>query len=165
LKLVRFGYFSRTVGLKGELVLKEEGGKVKDDIEAIFVETAAGHAPYFVKSVRFNRDAVVFSLEDIDTLEQAKKLNGKAVYADEKFIVANVQHFLIGYKLIDAQAGEVGFITEVDESGPQTLLHIKSGEKDVMLPLVDDFVEKIDKKKKTIYFKAPEGLIQMYLAD
>jgi 16S rRNA processing protein RimM len=162
-KLLRFGYFSRTVGLKGELVLKEDGGVVHENVDVIFIETPTGREPYFVSAVRFRKDGVFFLLEDVDTIEKAKKLTGKSVYAEAKFVDEKRQHPLTGFKLIDRNAGEVGTITEVNDAGVQTLLHVQAGDKDVILPLVDDFIEKTDKKNKVLYFNAPEGLIEMYL--
>jgi 16S rRNA processing protein RimM len=38
-------------------------------------------------------------------------------------------------------------------------------EKEIILPLVEDFIEKIDENEKKLFFNAPEGLIDVYLDD
>jgi 16S rRNA processing protein RimM len=37
--------------------------------------------------------------------------------------------------------------------------------KEIILPLVNDFIEKIDETDRKIYYNAPEGLIDVYLKD
>ena len=37
--------------------------------------------------------------------------------------------------------------------------------KEVILPLVEDFVQRIDEKEKKLYYNAPEGLIDLYLEE
>ena len=39
---------------------------------------------------------------------------------------------------------------------------IKSGDKEILIPSVDEIIQKIDRKEKEIHIIAPEGLIELY---
>ena len=45
----------------------------------------------------------------------------------------------------------------------QDLVSLQYNGKEVILPIVPEFIEKIDEAAKLIYYKAPEGLIEIYL--
>jgi 16S rRNA processing protein RimM len=45
----------------------------------------------------------------------------------------------------------------------QALLQIAFGEKELLVPLVDEIIVKVDRKKKELHIRAPEGLIDFYL--
>ncbi|MGA9588941.1 MAG: 16S rRNA processing protein RimM, partial [Salegentibacter sp.] len=40
---------------------------------------------------------------------------------------------------------------------------IKNGDKQILIPMNDEFIQKIDKTNKTIYLNTPEGLVDLYL--
>ena len=71
----------------------------------------------------------------------------------------------MGFELIDSSFGSLGNILEVNDSGPQVLVNILYKEKEVILPLIDEFIESVDHEQKKIRFKAPEGLINLYLDE
>ena len=43
------------------------------------------------------------------------------------------------------------------------LFAITFGEKEILLPISDEIILKVDRKKKTIEVRAPEGLVDIYL--
>jgi len=45
----------------------------------------------------------------------------------------------------------------------QALLQVRFGEKEILIPAVDQIMKEIDRKKKIIYIEAPDGLIEIYL--
>ena len=77
------GYFSKTHGVKGQLIIKAEKEFFSEDVKAIFIETSTGVAPYFVKELSPNNSGYIIELEDVDAIEKAKdvknseKLTGK----------------------------------------------------------------------------------------
>ena len=36
--------------------------------------------------------------------------------------------------------------------------------KEILIPILDQVIQKVDRKAKKLYVKAPEGLIEMYLS-
>jgi 16S rRNA processing protein RimM len=164
--LTQVGYFSKTHGVKGQLILKADKEFFTDELKALFVESPTGKAPYFVSEIKQTNIGLIISLEDITAIEKAKLLLGKAVFIDTALLEEEEEGFdWIGYELIDRTQGSLGTISGVSDNGSQVLLSIQYKGKEVLLPLVEEFIEKIDEKERKLFFNAPEGLIDLYLDD
>jgi 16S rRNA processing protein RimM len=158
------GYFSKTHGVKGQLIIKTDKEFFSEEVKAIFIETSTGLAPYFVKELSPNNSGYIIELEDIDAIEKAKLLIGKKVHINTDLIDEQEEDFnWMGFEVIDKKHGLLGTVFNVSDNGHQVLLSVKYKEKEVILPLVEDFIEKIDENKKKLFFDAPEGLIDVYL--
>ena len=72
-------------------------------------------------------------------------------------------HEIIGYKAIDTEEGEIGTIEAVLDGNAQDIFQIKRGKKEILIPIVDDFLLEVNREKKEILLNAPEGLIEFYL--
>ncbi len=164
--LSSIGYFSKTHGVKGQLIIKANKDFFIEDVKAVFIETATGKAPYFVKNFSENNNGFIIELEDVDAVEKAKALIGKQVFINTDLIEEDEAGFdWMGYEVIDTTHGVLGNVFEVSDNGYQVLLSIKYKEKEIILPLVDDFIERIDETEKKLFFNAPEGLINVYLDE
>lgn len=164
--LSAIGYFSKTHGVNGQLILKANKDFILEDVKAVFIETQTGVAPYFVKVFSENNNGFIVHLEDIDSIEKAKLLIGKEVSIDTALIYKTEEEFdWMGFEIIDKKFGVLGTVFNVSDNGHQVLLSVKHGEKEIILPLVDAFIEKIDENAKKLFFNAPEGLIDVYLDD
>jgi 16S rRNA processing protein RimM len=165
LELALLGYFVKTHGLKGELVLRADTKFKKKGLKALFVDLNGSKAPYFISGLREVDKGFIVSLEDIDDVKKAAKFAGKSVYLDGSFLVKEKKaDDLTGYELIEAMAGSLGRILEADESGPQLRVIVSVNGTEVMLPLADELVTKIDRKQRKIYYTAPPGLLEIYLS-
>lgn len=165
MEVTQIGYFSKTHGIKGELVLKHSVNFTIEDVKAIFIETATGKAPYFVKEIKSSNNGLIVCLEDINSIEKAKSFVGKSVFIHSEFVDLTSQaDDWIGFEVIDNIHGNLGKIINVNDSGSQTLVTINYNSKEIILPLVEDLIEKIDEDKKQIFYKSPEGLINIYIS-
>ena len=163
MNLVEIGYFSRTHGLKGQLVLKQYRDLEPESLRAVFVDIRGSKAPYFVSAFNSSGQGLLISLEEVDTIEKAKLLLNKQVYADENILAPVEVDELVGYELIDRTQGSLGVIKAITENGAQSLVHLEYKGREVLLPLVDELIEEIDDQKKLVRYNAPDGLIDMYL--
>ncbi len=166
MNLTSVGYFSKTHGLKGHLILKGDIDFYVNDVKVIFIDTQTGKAPYFISEFKNANNGLIFQLEEINTVEKAKTLIGKEVFIEQKYVVEKEEEFeWLGFELIDKQHGSLGKITGVSDNGHQTLLSVQYKGKELILPLVEDFIENTDEKTKKLFYNAPEGLIELYLND
>lgn len=163
MQLVKVGYFSKTHGLKGELLLKEQEGNIDFETKVLFIDLPTGRAPYFVSSMREFKSGVLVHLEEVDTVEKAKTLIGKSIFCDEQYFFLDEELDYNGYELIDSSFGSLGPVLQTDDNGVQILLTVQVSEKEVIIPLAEDFIEGIDDAAKVIRINAPKGLIEMYL--
>ena len=72
-------------------------------------------------------------------------------------------HEVIGFSIEDEKHGFIGTITGVNDMSSQALFELEREEKQLLIPITDDIIKKVDRDQKTIYVKTPEGLVDLYL--
>jgi 16S rRNA processing protein RimM len=72
-------------------------------------------------------------------------------------------HEVIGFTVVDVSFGNVGTIVHINDKAAQPLFEIDSNGKEIFIPMIDDFIKKVDRKNKKIEVETPEGLIELYL--
>ena len=72
-------------------------------------------------------------------------------------------HEITGFAVIDKNHGNIGLLKSVLDLPRQSLLQIQHGEKEILVPLTDEILLKVDREKKELQIDAPEGLIEIYL--
>lgn len=165
MNLVRIGYFGRSHGTKGHLVLKTERAADAKAMKVLFIEKDGSQVPFFIAECKQAGKETVLLLEGIDNPEKAKTLLNRAVWTDEKFVLEEEEEDYRGYEVLDKHLGVLGTVLDVGSNGAQTLLHVDVKGKDVILPMIEDFVLKLDREKRQIWYDAPEGLVELYLSE
>ncbi|HEX6191855.1 MAG TPA: ribosome maturation factor RimM [Chitinophagaceae bacterium] len=166
----KIGKLAAVHGLKGELLLKHELGKQTSlkGLQAIFTEEKKNSfLPWFIQSAKSkNAEEIILKLESIDAREAAIKLVQKEVWLPEsdfkKFAAKSSPVNLLGYTIINDNA-PLGEILEIIEQPHQLLCRLEINSKEVLVPLHDEFLDKIDHRKKQVIVTLPEGLIDIYL--
>ena len=157
-------------GLKGELILKHELGKKTSlkNLKTIFIETKKdSFFPWFIESTRIKSDNEIYlKLESVDTREEAAKISQKDIwFAEEdfkKFAAKTAPASLLGYTVFNNNE-KLSEILEVIEQPQQLLCRIELKNKEVLIPVHENFLRKIDHKKKEVIVDLPEGLLDIYL--
>lgn len=157
-------------GLKGELVLKHELGKRSSlkDVKAIFIEDKKdSFFPWFVQGTKIKNESETFlQLEGIDTREKAATLSQKEIWLTEedfkRLSAKSAPANLLGYTIINNNE-RLSEILEVIEQPHQLLCRIELKNKDVLVPVNENFLKKVDHKKKEVIVELPDGLIDIYL--
>ena len=72
-------------------------------------------------------------------------------------------HEVIGFEVEDQRLGVVGKIQSVNDSTAQPLFEVLNGAIEILIPMIDHFLVKIDRENKKVVMNLPEGLIEMYL--
>ena len=165
------GRVAKTHGIKGEVTLKLD---VDDpsaylDLKCFLLEINKVLTPFFVEKIVNNGDKFFVTIQDIKTVEAASALTGKEAYLPLEMLpkLSGKQfyyHEVKGFTLVDEEKGEIGPITDVLEYPTQAILQAFKDEKEVLIPILDHVIQKVDRKAKKLYIKAPEGLIDMYLS-
>ena len=66
---------------------------------------------------------------------------------------------LIGFNLIDQAGKKVGKVSDIMENPANDILMILDGDKEHLIPMVDDFVTLFDFEKKQVTINLIDGLI------
>ena len=72
-------------------------------------------------------------------------------------------HEVIGFEVEDKRLGYVGEIQSINDSTAQPLFEVLKGDAEILIPMIDHFLVKIDRENKKVIMDLPEGLIEMYL--
>ena len=165
-----FGKITKTHGLKGEITVKLDVANPADfkDLRYLLIEDRGNLIPYFIESQKINGDKMFVQLQDVKKMEQAVVFLGKAVFLPNEMLPElDEDEFyykeIVGFKLVDVAKGEIGEISDVLEYPTQAVIQVMKDGKEILIPIHDDIIQKVDKKAKTLTVKAPEGLIDMYL--
>jgi 16S rRNA processing protein RimM len=157
---------------KGELLIKLDTDEPQSylNTESVLVDFHKKLIPFFIeKSSLHKSDLLRVKFEDVDTEEDADELINLSVYLpltelpeleEDQFFY----HEVIGFKAIDDVYGEIGNISTVQDFGPQAIFVIQKEEREILIPVNDEFIQRLDKTNKTIYFTTPDGLIDLYLS-
>jgi len=157
-------------GLKGELLLKHTLGKKTSlkGLQAIFIEEKKNSfIPWFLESIKIKSGEEIFMrLEGVNTREAAMKLVQKEIWIPEtdfkKFSAKTSPGNLLGYIIFNEEKA-LGEILEVIEQSHQLLCRLEINSKEVLIPLNEDTLQKIDHKKKQVNVNLPDGLLEIYL--
>ena len=167
----QLGYVLKTHGLKGELVLVIDADNPQEysEMESVFVEVNKKLVPFFIDRIQLNGTKAIVKFEEIDSIDQSKGFKGSRIFLPLDVLPELKDgyyfHELIGFKVIDSNEGALGLISGVFDAGSQDLIAMLYQEKEVLIPLTDEVVTKVDKKAKTIHTTLPDGLLAIYLSD
>jgi len=166
---VYWGRVSRSHGFKGEfsLIIENELEFKKRLPEAVFLEKGSQLLPYFIQQIKESNKGLILGLEECTSDVQAKSLYGLDVYIAEvdtkKSKKANILDELVGFEAIDSHLGSLGKIDSIMEMPMQQLFVFEINGKEVLVPAVSDFIEKVDKASQKIFLNLPDGLLDVYL--
>lgn len=168
-QLFNIGRLVATFGVDGQLVLQHALGKktALKGLEVMMVEIKRDDIiPYFVTEVKIKNDTEVYvTFEDIDTKEKAKKLVPRPVWLKEsdfkKYVAKSSTISLLGYIILDNEV-ELSEIVEVIEQPHQILAKIMYQQKEMLIPINEAFIVKVDHKNKRVVLDLPEGLLDIF---
>ena len=157
-------------GLQGELLLKHELGKKTSlkGLQAIFIEEKKNSfLPWFIQTTKIKNESEIYlKLEGITTREAAIRLAQKIIWIPEtdfkKFAARTAPAGLLGYTIINNNES-LGEILELIEQPHQLLCRLDIKGKEVLIPLHEESLLKINHKKKEVLVILPDGLLEIYL--
>lgn len=160
---------TRPHGVNGEIVLRIETGFTVEAVsfDFVFIELQGGLVPFYVEEIREkNQDEVILKFADVSTQEQARILCDASVFVyrswlDDEGADVNITGSVIGFMAEDQQFGELGVITRIQEIAKNPLFIIDYQERELMVPIVEQFIVSIDGDRRRILFNLPEGLLEL----
>jgi len=165
------GKVLKTHGNKGDVLvhLDVDDPERYHKLESVYLDLHGERIPFFITSLelKHNRRAIV-RFVDFETLEDAESLAGLEMYLPITTlpVLKGSQfyyHEIKGFQVIDQNHGKIGVIDDILELPHQSLLQIRLGEKEILIPIVDEIIKKVDRGKKLLMIEAPAGLIEIYL--
>ncbi len=165
------GKIAKLHGFKGEVSLFLDVSNPKDyeNLKRVFVEINGVLTPFFIDSLKpKNKGFIAVKFSDVNDENAAKKLLKKSIYLPEEELAdlddnQFYDHEISGYNVVDTIKGDIGIVDTVIDLVSNPLLRLEKDSKEVLIPIFEGLIQKVDRKKKILYIQAPEGLIDLYL--
>lgn len=149
MKLVFIGYITGPFGLNGEVKIVSETN-YKNEIFKIGNNLYIEGSPYKIISTKKNNKYEIIGFENINSIEKTDFILKKEVYVNKNEI--NISSYLIGeLPLASVYDNKVllGKVSEVLYNKSCTYIRVNN----LIIPLIDNFIEKIDVDNNVIYVK------------
>ena len=153
------GQIVNTHGIRGEVKIVPW----MDSPEALqrFKTLYIGGKGVKVRSSRVHKGCLIALLEGVDDVNAAMALKNKTVCIDRKdarlpkgrFFIADI----IGARAVTEDGAEIGTVADVMELPAQKILVVR-GEREILIPMVDEFVKDIDIKNGVVTVHLIEGM-------
>lgn len=156
---------------RGEVVIKLDTDEptLYKNMKSVFVESNDCLIPFFIKKSSLSKSTMLrVHFDGVNSEEEANSIMKANIYLPLDLLPkleGNQFYFheIIGFSIVDQVHGEVGVLVAVNDKAAQPLFEIKKGSSEVLIPIVDNFIKKIDRKNKRVHVLTPEGLIDLYL--
>jgi len=165
------GKIVKKYSFKGELLIKLDTDEPEQflKMESVFVEQNKTLIPFFIERSSLHKSLLLrVQFEEVKNEADADALLNRELYlpldrlpklTGDKFYY----HEITGFKVVDKTFGPAGKIVGVNDSTAQHLFIIDLDGKEILIPVNDSFIEKVDRENKTLHLDVPEGLIEIYL--
>lgn len=154
--LVYIGYITGPFGLKGELKVSSESNHL-DKIFKIGNKFYINNKEYIIKKYHFHKTHLV-TFEGFEDINLINDLLKKDIYVSREELNLQEGEYLyidlIGCKIIDG-SDEIGIVDDLLYN--KNTIFIKSG--NLIIPIIDKYLEKVDTKEKIIYVKGSKELM------
>ncbi len=169
------GYTSKVHGKQGEIIIKLDVDNPEEynGLESVLIQLNKKDkllVPFFITQAQtLNNGTLRIKIEDVDSVDEAKSLVGKETYlplAALPKLTGNqfYYHEITGFTVIDTNLGELGIIKQVLDYPTQAIFEIVNANgKEILVPITDDIIQKVDRDNKVVTVTTPEGLVDLYL--
>ncbi len=169
--MTQIGFVRKAGGFHGGVLMAIDLGSMEDyaHLKFFFLELEGKPVPFAVENIEMKHGDFIVKFEDVDTVEEARKLQNKKVFVEqeesEEELDGLVWTDLVGYTIMEEGAGALGVIEQVDEYPQQWIAKCIIKEKEVLIPLNEEIITEIDEENKQLHMCLPEGLLDLYLGE
>ena len=172
-KYLRIGKIISLHGIKGEIKVFPTTDDIKrfDDLKKFYIVDSEdaddkifeNSDEYEKTDVKYIKNTCILKIKGYDKIEQSTKLIGKNIYVDRDNAIKlnSNEYFIIDLMGLNCYLKDklIGNVKDIMKTKANSILVIDYDNKDLLVPLVDDFIKKIDIEKSIISIKTIEGLI------
>lgn len=162
------GTITKAHGYKGELNvhLDTDEPQTYQNLESIFIERNGLLVPFFLTKAQLHKtNHLRIILEDFD---EPESLIGRDIYLPlttlpplegNKFYY----HEIIGFQAVNKEIQTIGTIQNVRDTSAQDLFEIIStDQKEILIPVIDEWIVEVNRATQTIILDLPDGLLDVF---
>ncbi len=165
------GVVRKTTGYQGKVLADPYAGyeETWKSLSKCLIRVNGVWAPFFVLQMEERNDGIEVLFDDLRDDKEAKSIVNEEIFIQPQDILNNESPeeeeddmaAWIGFTVSDQATGFAGQIEDIEEMPTQLLAHIRSGDKEYAIPLVEELIEDIDIKNRTIIMNLPPGLLDL----
>ena len=164
------GVIIKKYSFKGEVILKLDSDKSNGytKLKSIFIESFNSLITYEINKLQIYKSGFLrLHLDGINTEDKAEKLLKKNVYLPLSILPplhgkSFYYHEIYGFFAFDNKGDKIGLIKSVRDSKNQSLFVIDHKGTEVLVPIHNDLIADVNRKKKQIIINLPEGLLDIF---
>ncbi|MCP9765019.1 ribosome maturation factor RimM [Lacihabitans soyangensis] len=165
------GKITKPHGLKGEVTIWLDVDIPENyiDLDGLFLEIKGQLVPYIIEELQIRGKKSIVKFEDINSIEATEPIIDAEAYLPIKKLpkLKGKQfyyHEVIGYQIFDNNSQkDLGELKAIYESTGQDLFAVDINETEVLIPIIDNFLDAVDHTEKRIHVTLPDGLLDIYL--
>lgn len=165
------GKIAKKFSFKGEILiyLDTDEPEIYQNLESVFVLMNRNLVPFFIDQATLHKDKFLrVKFEDVDSEVEADNLIGSEIYLPLNMLPKLegnqfYYHEIVGFKVIDQRLGDIGTIHSIIENTAQPLFEIYKGDKQILIPMVDEFILQVNRTTKELLLNTPVGLVDLYM--
>ena len=164
--LLEVGKIVNTHGLRGEVkvVPWTDYPEVFEDIETVYIKKKSDFERLDIAGIKYQKNNLIIRFAQLKDINEAEKYKNRVLYAERAslgelpegvYYIAD----LIGLDVVKEDGEKVGIISDVFNTGSNDIYEVKrEGQKNLLLPVIDDVVLNIDIENKKVTVRMMEGL-------
>ena len=164
--LLEVGKIVNTHGLRGEVkvVPWTDYPEVFEDIETVYIKKKSDYERLDIAGIKYQKNNLIIRFAQLKDINEAEKYKNRVLYAERAslgelpegvYYIAD----LIGLDVVKEDGEKVGVISDVFNTGSNDIYEVKrEGQKNLLLPVIDDVVLNIDVENKKVTVRMMEGL-------
>ena len=163
-KYIECAKIINTHGCHGAVKLESwcDSPDVLASLRRIYLEKAGEYNECKIKKASIFKQYVIFELDGISDMDMAIALKNTIIYANrDDFELCEGEYFIadiIGCDVVDADNGTLyGTLSDIVNRGASDLYVVKTETGEVMVPVVDEFVDRVE-VGKAVYIRPIDGL-------
>ena len=153
MKYINVGKLVNTHGLKGEVrIISDFRHKKNVFVKGMKLYIGKKKEEFTINTYRFHKIYDMVTFEGYNNINDVEYLKGLNVYINEDDLKLDEGIYsgkLIGFKVI-CEDKEIGIVTEIIDTPANEVIRV---DEKILIPYVDEFIEKIDLDNKKIYVK------------
>lgn len=166
------GKITRKHGLAGNVVLKLDTDQPSfyNKMEGIFLEINGLLVPFFIEKQQWSKDDTKIISFKNSTESMVEQSIGKNVYLPLSTLPVLTgksfyYHEVVGFRLFDENNTFFGEIQTVNDQTAQHYFICDLEGKEIVIPIIKDWILDVNREEKTIKMQLPEGLLEVFTTD
>lgn len=164
--LLEAGKIVNTHGLRGEVKVLPwtDYPEVFEDIEYVYVKKHGEPERLDIQGIKYQKGNIIVKFSQIHDINEAESYKNKVLLVERNMLgpLPDGVHYiadLIGLDVITDTGDRIGVIADVINTGSNDIYEVRrDGQKNLLLPVIDDVVLSIDIENNTVTVHMMEGL-------